>query len=382
MKNVETLLQQFPTRRVEPYDGMVMTAEIWKEAQEFHRWRHRLHTLFANGPGIITGLQVIANSPSDTAVYILPGIAIDPSGQFVVLPAPTIYELGSNIGGALYLLLSCSQSDARTENGSQDAGDPKYVRSDYSISVETSLPPTPTVELARINRSSWDAVIRNARNYARPGANELDLRFRREVGAPPEITIAVSYLGTKVDKPQGEGMKNVTHSLNLTGKYRVSVEDDIKLHSEIDLRSYALIYFVAHGDALGIGREAQEKLRKYLYNDNGTLFIEVMDDTARDTVFGILEWMDVQPELLPDSHCLLSQPYPFAVPPAGFYLQEHPRIWVSEGIVLSTSKYGLLWRGQADDQTPSREQIRAALEWGSNLVAYAAERYRISGRRF
>jgi hypothetical protein len=33
-----------------------------------------------------------------------------------------------------------------------------------------------------------------------------------------------------------------------------------------------------------------------------------------------------------------------------------------------------LWQGQQRDILPSREQIRSAVEWGANIIAYAAYR--------
>jgi hypothetical protein len=47
---------------------------------------------------------------------------------------------------------------------------------------------------------------------------------------------------------------------------------------------------------------------------------------------------------------------------------------VGEGVILSACDYGCLWQGERRGQAASREEIRAAHEWGSNIIAYAAAR--------
>jgi hypothetical protein len=56
----EELLQMFPTKKIKSFDGMTITADVWEEAHEYHRQEQRLATLFSHGPGILTGLEVIA----------------------------------------------------------------------------------------------------------------------------------------------------------------------------------------------------------------------------------------------------------------------------------------------------------------------------------
>ena len=101
--NIEELLQRYPTKRIKPVDGMAVTSEVWEEAHEYHRQSQGCHALFSHGPGILAGLEVIASDPPDTSVYILPGIAIDPVGQTIVLPQPVAYDIGHEMEGLLYL---------------------------------------------------------------------------------------------------------------------------------------------------------------------------------------------------------------------------------------------------------------------------------------
>ena len=69
---------------------------------------------------------------------------------------------------------------------------------------------------------------------------------------------------------------------------------------------------------------------------------------------------------------LLTDPFLFAAPPAG----ANPlggKLRFAEGLLFSTCDYGNLWqRGQ----NKPREVIRAATEWGANLITYALTRQR------
>ena len=84
----QRLLGDYPLKRISARDGMAVTAQVWREAHKYHRLQTQFHALVSHGPGIVLGLEVIASEPPDSAVYILPGIAVDSEGQTIVLPQP------------------------------------------------------------------------------------------------------------------------------------------------------------------------------------------------------------------------------------------------------------------------------------------------------
>ncbi len=94
-----------------------MTAAVWKEAHDYHRQQQRFHALLSHGPGIITGLSVLASDPPDSTLYILPGMAVDPEGETIVVTEPVAYDVGL-AHGLQYLLLSYEQSRP-TASGTQ-----------------------------------------------------------------------------------------------------------------------------------------------------------------------------------------------------------------------------------------------------------------------
>ncbi len=370
MMSTEDLLQLFPAKRIKPVDGMAVTADVWEEAHDYHRRHLQFHNLLHHGPGIVTGLEVMSSDPPDTAVYILPGVAVDSAGQVVVLPQPVAYDIGNEMDGLLYLLLSFEESRPRGGEG----GGPMYVHAEFSISARKVLPNTPCVELARVWRRGREDPFYDAQNPAQPGPNEIDLRFRREIGAPREVGVAVCYLGEMpADRKQGRGVSYLAHALNQLGHFRLSVSDDVPLAPGIETNT--LIYLVGQG-TIELSPGQMNGLSNYVKRGKGTLFIESNDSAAEAAFLNHLAAMDMEPGPLPADHRLLIHPYLFAAPPPGFETQGTPEVLVSDGVIFSTCNYGLLWQGEFRDLVPSREQIRSAIEWGSNIVAYASDRRR------
>ncbi len=369
--NLRDLLQQYPMKRLKPTVGMAVTADLWEEAHQYHRQCQAFLTLFSHGPGIVTGLEVVASNPSDTAVYILPGVAIDSSGQIIVLPQPVAYDVGREMEGLLYLLIGYGESRPKAVNGNQQEGSPVYITAEFSISAQTTLPDTPRVELARVRRSSRDTAFVNAQNPVQPGLNEIDLRFRREVGAPGEVTVAVCYLGQVAYKRHGLGATYLAQTLNHNGQYRVIVEDDVKIGPTI--MSNTLVYLVGQG-SFTLEPSIVNGLRNYVQRRKGTLLIECLDAEAEASFRAFLEEQELLSGAIESGHRLLSQPYLFKEIPPGYEPQGQARLLVNNGVIFSTYNYGLLWQGERRDGPATRSEIRTATEWGANILTYAAGR--------
>jgi hypothetical protein len=364
-------LQEFPVERIKPVDGMAVTAETWEEAHEYHRRYERFHTLLHHGWGIVTGLEVMASDPPDTAVYILPGVAVDSTGQTIVLPQPVAYDIGHEMEGLLYLLLSYEESRPKADDSRDQGGSPMYVHAEFSISARTIPPATPWVELARVRRRSREDLFLDAQDPLQPGPNEIDLRFRREIGAPREVSMAVCYLGEVKDKEHGRGARYLAHALDRLSRCHISVNDDVALAPGIEVNT--LIYLVGQGD-FELSSGQLNGLSNYVKKGRGTLLIESLDSEARAAFLNILQAMDREPKVLEPGHRLLIEPYLFVTPPPGFETQDTAEVLVSDGVIFSTCNYGLLWQGKVRDGVPSREQIRCAVEWGGNIIAYARDR--------
>lgn len=364
-------IQTLPTKRIKPVDGMAVTADVWDAAHDYHLQSGRGHAALFHGSGIVTGLEVIASDPADTAVYIKPGVAVDALGRTIVLPQPVAYDIGTEMEGTLYLLLSYSEGRPRAGKGAGNEDGPLYVQAEFSIAARNALPGTPVVELARVRRKGREAAFLDAANPAQPAGNELDLRFRREIGAPRDIDVAVCYTDKVKEKKHGLGAMLLARSLNQAGRFYVTVDNDVRLAPGIE--SNTLIYVVGEGD-FELSSGQINGLKNYLNKGKGTLLLESVDAAAEKAFHNLLDAMDIETSALQTGDSLLVSPYLFAAPPAGF--AGDAGVSVAGGVILSNGNYGLVWQGEVDGGTPSREQLRSAVEWGTNMLVYAWDRFR------
>jgi hypothetical protein len=375
------ILEEFPAKRIAAMDGMAVTAQVWEEAHAYHRDRQRVHDLLSHGMGIVTGLEVIASDPPDSSLYVLPGIAVDSNGESIILTDPLAYDVGT-ARGRLSLLLTYEESRPSIE---QEDG-PFYIRAQFGIAAEPSLARATGVELARIHRPDGDAPIRNARDAEYPGANELDLRFRQDVGwqrpvAREAATVAVCYTSALEDTGRGHGAGRLARALRHAGR-PIWVDDRVPLAS--DLKSYTMVYLVGQDD-FQLSRDEMNALYAYLQAGGGVLFEscrrgELEGAPPADAAFfELMASMGIELAEIRPGHLLLVEPNLFAEVPPGFESDGPPRVWAGGGVIFSACDYGCLWRGARRRGTPSREEIRTAIEWGENLVTYVQARQQRAG---
>lgn len=83
-----------PLQRLHVYNSLMMNAERWQLAHEYHRHRQNVHYQSLNEPGIVCGLGVRVIVPPDDAparfrdqrwLEIQPGIAIDLEGNPIIV---------------------------------------------------------------------------------------------------------------------------------------------------------------------------------------------------------------------------------------------------------------------------------------------------------
>jgi hypothetical protein len=158
-----------PIRRVNFFDGQLLSAADLREEQEYHRRMRYLHNRVFHGWGVAEGLEVSIDLP--TRVQVSPGVALDRGGHEIVLEEPLYFEIGSE--------------------GPDDPDSPPYVTARWDelpdeigpegntrwlewhdISMTPDPPKDPGIELVL------------ARVVAHGGAiQEIDVSERRELGA-------------------------------------------------------------------------------------------------------------------------------------------------------------------------------------------------------
>jgi len=374
--NEKEMLNAFPSKRIFPVDGMAVTAEVWQEAHTYHRRQQQFHAMAAHGPGIVTGLEVIGSDPADSSLYIRPGIAVDSYGQTVVLPESMAYDLGA-AQGLLYLLLTHGESHPQADGDQEDG--PHHVFAQFGIEAVSALPEAAHVELARIRRQGRDAPIVDAKDASLPGHNEIDLRFRRMIGANAQapLMLAVSYAGGPEGRRHGHGASFLARALRHGGQ-PAWVDDGVPLSSELE--PYALVYLVGE-QAFQLSREEMNVLYAYLQG-GGVLLVESCrhstsggEPPSDASFFELFASMGIQIEEPDRHHPLLQEPFLFSAPPPGFETEGTPQVLTGGGVIFSTFDYGCLWNGERRGGPATREEIRTAMEWGNNIVAYALGRH-------
>lgn len=370
------LLETFPSKRIKPIDGMPVTADVWEESHTYHTDQQRYHNLLNHGTGIVTGLDIIASDPPDTSVYILPGIAIDPIGRTIVLPQPLAYDVGENSDGLLYIVMTYGEGRPKSDG---DDGVVLYIKSQFGIEARPTLPEIPFVELARVMRETRDSSILLASDPEHPGMNELDLRFRQSIGVnqPKPIRVGISSAGKVADKHHITGMSSLARALRRTRNLPVWVDKDVALDG--NLEDYTLIYMIAE-KAFKLSAKETDAVKAYL-EAGGTLLLESCRQAksgaapASDKSFTEMATaLGGKLDVLKPGHSLMDDPFLFGEPPVGYEADKVPEVTIGDGIIFSTAGYGRLWLGECRGRSATREEIRAGIEWGHNILQYAAHR--------
>ena len=99
---------KFQLKRVNPFQGLVIDTDIWRDAHEYHRDQQRLHLLAFHSTGIIYGLNVTANNPHDQSINIQAGFAVDPEGNLIIVPEAQHYQIQGREKKTIYLIIQLS----------------------------------------------------------------------------------------------------------------------------------------------------------------------------------------------------------------------------------------------------------------------------------
>lgn len=378
------LIRSFPNKKINPEDGMAITADIWSSAHEYHRQRQQLYDLFSQGPGIVAGLEIEATDTPSSTVCISPGIAMDPLGQVIVLNDTDIRRYNFEArDGLQHLVLSYHSGRPRHDKANTGEDDPKYIHDEYIIEAKEpgTYDSTQVVELARVQRSKGDAPIVNAKDFEHPAPDEIDLRFRKQAGKQslPVARLGVSFMGAQTLERHKNGIHHLTRALRNLGISETWVDLGIPLAT--GLEAYTLIYLVGH-QAFKLSQEEAQAIYNY-HKNGGIVFIESCRHDVNEgpapaeaSFNEVLASLGVQLKPITSPHDLLNEPFLFGEVPAGFEDADKGQLRIGEGILFSTYDYGCLWQGERRSRAAHREEIRTAMEWGANLIAYALKHNR------
>ena len=392
-------IAKYQLKRVNPFQGLVIDSDTWRDAHEYHRGQQRLHMLAFHNVGIIGGLNVVASEPADLSVSIQPGMAVDSEGNIIIVPASQHYQIQIREKGTIYLIIQFREVPAEPYQP-PEGGQPTRIIEAYRIQEREKLPDEPYLELCRISFDPAEKTIRDTGKSSKPGKNEIDLRFRQEITHqaipevdsspapekapvqvkenvnPPVETVSVGYavLGEAEKTLHLNGLQNLVNEVNHQTNLRINLVDNITLDKGIN--TLALIYLTGNSQ-FELTEKAQGVLGDFLQS-GGVIFGEGCAEGQEPSSKGSKEFglafnqlavlLKCKLEVVQRGHPLLSACHVFAEVPPGI----EPAMLLEGGhMVYSGSDYGCAWQGGREDKPLSRDIIRSSFELGTNIITYA-----------
>jgi hypothetical protein len=379
---------KFQLKRVNPFQGLVIDADTWHDAHNYHRDQQRLHLLAFHNIGIVQGLEVTANNPPDLSVIFQPGIAVDPEGNIIIVPQKQHYQLQTRQKGVVYLVIQFREIPAGPHQP-PESGQPTRILEAYRIQERDKLPTEPYLELARIDFDPDQEVIRDAKSPSKPAKNDINLSSRQEVTSaapgkittPPAVanhlqetfTVAHAVLGEANKDLHCAGLRNLAREVNHQNDLVVNLEENVTIDGNID--RFSLIYLTGNG-RFELAAEQQAALVSFL-KSGGLIFGDGCSEETGEArgakEFGLAfnqlaSKLNRKLEVVQRGHSLLSALYFFSEVPQG----AEPAMLLEGGqMVCSGSDYGCAWQGGYQDKPLPRDIIRNSFEMGANIIAHA-----------
>lgn len=361
--------------RVVPVNGLLVDADLWATAHDFHRFHQQRHALLLHGPGIAVGLETVAHDPPNRTLIIYPGLAIDPSGNTVLLPECERYTVQTDQPGPIYIILQFREV-ASGSRGPSGPGVPTHLREAYRI-VESRTPVTdPHIELARIWLTGGREPIVDAPDPYSPGPNQIDLRHRVESGglARGEITIAHAWLDSMPAPIHPALPLRLIKAITDTTSYRARFIGQVPPAEAVG--TSMLLYLASQG-ALECSGADLEGLRAFL-DAGGTIVGDGChagaDDAFRDTFNDLAYKLGRKLQPIDRNAPLLRSPHLFSAPPPG---SAPGGLAAADGMIYCGADFGCALDGGQPGQTLDRAVIRGVLEMLVNIALAAHQRQRM-----
>ncbi|BBD70126.1 hypothetical protein NIES4072_64910 [Nostoc commune NIES-4072] len=396
------MTEQFPLppikilERLLVTDGLLMNADRWRVAHEYHRHRQNIHYQSLNQPGIVCGLgvhlisapaEVPANYRDERWLEVQPGIAIDIAGNPIIVPQPETYRIATQapLDKSLTVYLVISYVDPERLRRPTN---PEIIAETFRIDEKLSPPTETEVELCRIFlkqgevKLAVEVKLKNPVDVFFPEHNQLDLRYRQQVRSRPQATIRVAQIANSAaTKRSAENLSYLVKSVsslypNLSAQQIEPINLEIKdIDSQIQTCD---LLFLATSAEFSLNPIELAVLKNYLdlggvllidTPSNSNITISSVLDLAKQLGTSLQDIKDIKP-----NHYLRTEPFLFSSLPV--VNQEHIQIQYGEGIILVTGDLSSAW-GLNDALLLSRETIRTAQEIGINILHFSWKRRQI-----
>jgi hypothetical protein len=414
-----------PLERLQVTDGLLLNADRWRLAHEYHRQRQNIHYQSLHQPGIVCGLKVgITAAPEQFAAQyrdqrwlrVQPGVAIDTLGNPIIVPEAIDYRLASEpprSGTAMiYLVLSYVDPDRL-----QRSVEPELVQETFRIDEKTTPPDALEVELCRVLIQAGTLQLEQNINLFNPSINHVDLRYRQQAQARSLGTVRIAEASSGntqwlslsrslpalypqlnaewVDYPSDRAEYDL---LSLTSPQLAALSDAQRQSLKQHLMTGGTI--VVNADEsdthffklASLRQELQQTLAKIrrrmiLATEQAALETELAKVEASllellEAIAQPLKAFAAEMEIPTDHsgqldryHPLRNQPFLFAQLPVVNSVMTEVLNW--GGMVLVVGDLDLAW-SQDDHLMLPRETIRTAQEMGINILHFAWQRRQLS----
>lgn len=353
--------------RLAPRDGLVVDAGTWDVAHTYHDETSQVHNLAAHGAGILTGLEVVPAGRQRVAV--LPGVALDESGNVLIVPAPIQLTIDASHAQSPLVYIVVLRADEEPDEDGR-------VHEETSVQALTTLPDEPHIELGRLVVGA-QATIAQPKDARRPAAGEIDGSYRQQAGGHAHGSLAIAEVDLTEDASHALVGSMLARAINQDGGYRARFLGNVALGSA--LPNGGILY--ATGDAeFALNEDAVIWLRDFL-DTGGTIVGDSCHDTPADpfgTAFDRLaKVLGRQLRRVQPGDRMLWSHHAFGAPPPGRVKTDVGLVLADNGIIYCASDYGCVLRGGADTAV-ARPVIHAVEEFATNLAALAYERSRAS----
>lgn len=387
----------FPPPSIEPFDrlqaadGLMINAERWSKAHNYHRQRQNIHYQCLNQPGIVCGLGVRdIPAPSNVEakyrdgrwVQIQPGIAIDLHGNLIVVPAlfdfPVDLEIANSEPIMVYLTVSYVDPEELRSRNSKE-----MVREAYRFDQRNSTPKISEIEICRILLQPKQKDITQPDDVFFPGYNNIDLRYRRQAQSRPQAIVRMAQVNHS-DCECARNFFNLSYFLqSIEPLYPYLRGPDepgqVNLEQNKNIQEYDLLYLTGQQE-LSINNVEFKSLKNYL-NTGGILLVDAPADAEAliQSTHALAEKLKTplkhDPQLRRD-HPLRTRPFLFAALP--IVNQRAIKIFTGGGIILIVGDLASAWGLDKELKMP-RLAIRTAQEFGINIISYAWKHRRLIG---
>ncbi|MFB8792560.1 MAG: DUF4159 domain-containing protein [Potamolinea sp.] len=281
-----------PFERLQVTDGLLMNAQRWRMAHEYHRQRQNVQYQSLNQPGIVCGLGVcIIPPPSEVRaqyrdgrwLQIQPGIAIDLYGNFIIVTEADNFRIVSENRQKkpLTVYLTISFVDPEKLRRRQQG---ELVRETFRIDEKTSPPSQSEVELCRIvlppcleENNPAPVKLENPIDVFVPKFNNLDLRYRQIARSRSPFLVRVGQINqSNLESASSNSLTNLSYLLqSVEALYpTMGVADEIgEVNLETALTEYDLLYIKSQ-QSLSLTNSELETLKAYL-ETGGVLLVDI-----------------------------------------------------------------------------------------------------------